>query len=107
MSHSGLRRRLALAAILVSSVAVVIQGQAPAPAVAPLSDLVVPPGFSISVFASGLPGARLMTVSPDGVLLLARRRTHEVVALPDSNKDGVAEPHVILKIGRASCRERV
>src|SRR5688572_3837318 len=96
MSHSGLRRRLALAAILVSSVAVVIQGQAPAPAVAPLSDLVVPPGFSISVFASGLPGARLMTVSPDGVLLLARRRTHEVVALPDSNKDGVAEPGVIL-----------
>ena len=37
-----------------------------------------------------------MTVSPEGVLLVARRRTHEVVALPDKNKDGVAEPEVIL-----------
>jgi peptide-methionine (S)-S-oxide reductase len=68
--------------------------QTPSPA--PLADLVVPPGFNISVFASGLAGARLMTVSPEGVLLLARRRTHEVVALPDRNKDGVAEPAVIL-----------
>jgi glucose/arabinose dehydrogenase len=38
-----------------------------------------------------------MTVSPEGVLLVARRRTHEVVALPDQDKDGVAEPTVILK----------
>jgi glucose/arabinose dehydrogenase len=46
------------------------------------------------VFASGLTGARLMTVSPDGVLLVARRPRHEVVALPDRN--GRAEPQVIL-----------
>jgi glucose/arabinose dehydrogenase len=85
------------AAVLVANLAVLIHAQAPAPpAVAPLSDLVLPKGFSISVFASGLPGARLMTVSPEGVLILARRRTHEVVALPDSNKDGTAEPEVIL-----------
>ena len=38
-----------------------------------------------------------MAVSPDGVLLVARRRTHEVVALPDANKDGVAEPVVVLR----------
>ena len=88
--------RVALAAILASVIAhVAAQSPAPPPT-APLSDLVLPPGFSISVFASGLPGARLMTVSPEGVLLLARRRTHEVVALPDRNKDGVAEPEVIL-----------
>ncbi len=94
---NGRHRRLALAAVLASSVAAVIHGQVPAPPpVAPLSDLVVPPGFSISVFASGLPGARLMTVSPEGVLLVARRRTHEVVALRDKNKDGHAEPEVIL-----------
>ena len=37
-----------------------------------------------------------MTVSPEGVLLVARRRTHEVLALPDKNKDGQAEPQVIL-----------
>src|SRR5687768_1756788 len=94
--NSGPHRRIARAAILVCSVGLNL-GQAPAPPpVAPLADLVVPPGFSISVFASGLPGARLMTVSPEGVLLVARRRTHEVVALPDKNKDGIAEPEVIL-----------
>ena len=66
------------------------------PAVAPIGDLKVPPGFTISVFASDLAGARLMVVSPEGVLLVARRRTNEVVALPDRNKDGRAEPEVIL-----------
>ena len=78
--NSDSRRRVALAAILVS-VLPVIMGQGPPPAapVAPLADLVVPPGFKISVFASGLIGARLMTVSPEGVLLVARRRAHEVV----------------------------
>jgi glucose/arabinose dehydrogenase len=82
--------------MLVAGIASIIHGQVTPSAVAPLSDLVVPQGFSISVFASGLPGARLMTVSPEGVLLVARRRTHEVVALPDKNMDGVAEPDVIL-----------
>ena len=96
--NSDSRRRAALAAILVSVLpAIMGQGQPPAAPVAPLADLVVPPGFKISVFASGLIGARLMTVSPEGVLLVARRRTHEVVALPDKNKDGIAEPEVILK----------
>ena len=68
----------------------------PSPDVPPLADLHLPPGFSISLFASGLQGARHMAVSPEGVLLVARRRTSEVVGLPDKNKDGVAEPDVIL-----------
>jgi glucose/arabinose dehydrogenase len=75
-------------------------GQTPlaqaAPAVAPLADLKVPTGFKVSVFASDLAGARMMTVSPEGVLLVARRRTNEVVALPDEDRDGRAEPQVIL-----------
>ncbi len=61
----------------------------PAPA-----SLTVPAGFSVSVFASGLTGARLMTLSPEGVVVVARRA--EVVALPDANRDGVAEPRVLL-----------
>ncbi len=61
----------------------------PAPAV-----LTVPVGFAVSVFASGLPGARLMTVSPEGVVVVARRT--EVVALPDANGDGTAEPTVLV-----------
>src|SRR5918993_4233429 len=89
-------RRCAVAAILVSTAAALVHSQTPAPAIAPLADLVVPPGFTISVYASGLPGARLMAVSPEGLLLVARRRTHEVVALPDTDNDGVADPQVIL-----------
>ena len=37
-----------------------------------------------------------MTVSPEGVLLVARRRTHEVVALADHDGDGRATATVIL-----------
>jgi glucose/arabinose dehydrogenase len=68
----------------------------PPPAVSPLADLKVPTGFRISVFASELPGARMMAVSPEGVMLVARRRANEVVALPDKNGDGRAEPEVLL-----------
>jgi glucose/arabinose dehydrogenase len=71
-------------------------GQTLPPAVALPADLIVPPGFTTSVFASDLAGARLMAVSPEGVLLVARRPRNEVVALPDRNKDGRAEPEVIL-----------
>ncbi len=58
-----------VAAVLFTSLVPINgRGQAPAapagPAVAPLADLVVPAGFRISVFASELAGARLMTVSP-------------------------------------------
>ena len=38
----------------------------------------------------------MMAVSPEGVLLVARRRANEVVALPDKNSDGRAEPEVLL-----------
>lgn len=65
-----------------------------APAVAPLNDLRVPPGFSITVFAADLQGARMMAVSPEGTLHLARRG--DVVALPDLDHDGRAEPQVVL-----------
>lgn len=59
-----------------------------------LASLTVPAGFAVSVFASGLPGARLMAVSPEGVVVVAKRA--DVVALPDANHDGVAEPRVLL-----------
>ena len=87
---------LLLVAFAASDVLTQTPATAPQPEAAPLADLRVPPGFKISVFASNLQGARLMAVSPEGVLLVARRRTNEVVALPDRDKNGVAEPEVIL-----------
>ncbi|MEZ5293171.1 MAG: PQQ-dependent sugar dehydrogenase [Vicinamibacterales bacterium] len=84
------------AAALLASMALPAAAQAPSPAAPPApAHLTVPDGFTASVFASGLQGARLMAVSPEGVLVVARRA--EVVALPDANHDGVAEPTVLLR----------
>jgi len=103
MKNASLVRSLEIGSVVVGigllSVSFVGHAQAPttpAPAVAPLNDLKVPAGFRVSVFASDLPGARMMTISPEGVLLVARRRANEVVALPDKNGDGRAEPQVLL-----------
>ena len=96
-----MNRTVVAAVLFTSLISITTRGQAPAPvplspAVAPLADLVLPAGFKISVFARDLVGARFMAVSPEGVLVVARRRTHEVVALPDTDRDGRAEPQVIL-----------
>src|SRR5262245_23997399 len=81
---------------LVVSAGMAIAAQTPAPPQTPAvpAELTVPAGFKASVFASDLQGARLMTVSPEGVLLVARRPRGEVVALPAT--DGRAKPEVIL-----------
>ena len=84
------------ALLFITFISTIGHGQTPPSVVASPADLTVPPGFKTSVFASDLAGARLMAVSPEGVLLVARRPRNEVVALPDRNKDGRAEPEVIL-----------
>src|SRR5262245_11353100 len=90
---------------LKSLIAVAVLGltaaaQTPATPQAPPSpaELTVPAGFKASVFASDLQGARLMTVSPEGTLLVARRPRSEVVALRENagDKAGRATPEVIL-----------
>jgi glucose/arabinose dehydrogenase len=72
------------------------QAATPSPSPAVPAEITVPAGFTATVFASDLQGARLMAVSPEGVLLVARRPRHEVIALPDRDKDGRAEPEVLL-----------
>lgn len=84
------------ALLCIAFIATTGHGQAPPTVVASPAELTLPPGFKATVFASDLAGARLMAVSPEGVLLVARRPRNEVVALPDKNKDGRAEPEVIL-----------
>jgi len=51
----------------------------------------VPDGFSVSVFAEGLNGPRLIAFGPDGVLYVADRGAGRIVALPDMNGDGLAD----------------
>jgi glucose/arabinose dehydrogenase len=63
--------------------------QPPAPAVP--AELVVPAGFKATVFASEVTNGRLMAVSPDGVLFVARQSKGDVVALPDRDGNGKAD----------------
>jgi glucose/arabinose dehydrogenase len=53
--------------------------------------LTVPAGFTVSVFASDVTNGRLMAVSPDGVLFVARQSQGDVVALPDRDKNDKAD----------------
>jgi glucose/arabinose dehydrogenase len=53
--------------------------------------LKLPPGFSIGIFARGLPGARVLALDPGGHLLVSLTSQGRVVALPDKNGDGVAD----------------
>jgi glucose/arabinose dehydrogenase len=65
------------------------------PALPPADDVAarlrVPEGFAVREFAGGLDTPRLMTVGPDGALLVADREAGRVVRLPDGNSDGRAD----------------
>lgn len=84
---------LLIAAFIAFAAGTAFAQTSAAPPEAPAT-LSVPAGFSVSVFAAGLTGARLMAVSPEGILVVAQRAN--VVALPDANGDGQAEPKVLL-----------
>ena len=53
--------------------------------------LVLPSGFSISVFADGLGQPRVMILDPGNTLLVSIPSQGKVVALPDLDADGVAD----------------
>jgi glucose/arabinose dehydrogenase len=60
----------------------------------------LPPGFSASVFSAGrLVRPRFMAFSDDGVMHLADMNQGVVIALPDRDKDGVADSHIIAAEG--------
>ena len=61
-------------------------------------DLVLnlPPGFSAHVFAhEGLRKPRFMAFDPNGVLHVANMGTDQIVALPDHDRDGVADERIV------------
>ncbi len=53
--------------------------------------LVIPDGFSISLYARELGNPRVLAWDPHGVLLVSIPSQGKVVALPDENKDGIAD----------------
>lgn len=55
------------------------------------AQVITPPGFVTNVFAEGLNGPRFIHFGPDGVLYVADRGNGRIVALPDADRDGVAD----------------
>jgi hypothetical protein len=55
---------------------------------APLS---YPPEFALTLFADGLPGARVMAFDPRGAMLVSMPAAGKVVALPDADNNGRAD----------------
>ncbi len=51
----------------------------------------VPVGFTVQTYTTGLQGARLMAVAPNGDVFVSETRTGRVVVLPDRNRDGRPE----------------
>ena len=84
----------AMLAVLGSGATLVVAQQgrqgAPPPPVA-LEKLKLPPGFSISVYAEGLPSARQMALGAKGTLFVGSRAARNVYAVLDRNNDGKAD----------------
>lgn len=59
----------------------------------------LPDGFQIAYFATGVHGARSMTLSPDGTLFVGTRDAGNVYALRDDNQDFVADEVITLASG--------
>ena len=64
-----------------------------------LKQLKLPDGFHIAIFADNIDGARMLTFTPGGVLLVSESGEGKVVALPDSRHTGKADRTVIVLSG--------
>jgi len=61
--------------------------------------LYLPKGFTISVFATGITGARFLCWSPDSTLYACARDAGTIVALPDHDHDGIADSVITVVTG--------
>ena len=68
----------------------------------PLERIKLPPGFEISLYASGIKDARSMTLSPNGTVFVGSRSAGNVYAVVDRNGDGKADEVITLARGLKS-----
>ena len=64
-----------------------------------LTQIELPEGFHIRVYAKGVPGARSLSLSPSGTLFVGTRSSGRVYALRDEDGDHKAERIIILASG--------
>ncbi|KAF0220161.1 MAG: glucose/sorbosone dehydrogenase-like [Geobacteraceae bacterium] len=65
----------------------------------PLSDIRLPPGFSLALYAGNVPGARSMALGKDGTLFVGTRSEGKVYALVDRNRDNRADEVITIAGG--------
>jgi glucose/arabinose dehydrogenase len=65
----------------------------------PLERIKLPPGFEISIYASGVKDARSMTLSPNGTVFVGSRSAGNVYAVMDHNGDAKADEVITLARG--------
>lgn len=67
------------------------------PVVSPagVSDIRVPGGFVVNVFAAGLDAPRFISFGPEGALYVAERGAGRIITLRDPNGDGFAESRLV------------
>lgn len=65
----------------------------------PLDKIKLPPGFKIDIYAADVPGARSMTLSPNGTLFVGTRDEGKVYAILDTDHDGKAEEVITIASG--------
>jgi len=58
--------------------------------------LYLPPGFEVTVFYAGLVRPRFLAWSPEGVLHVADMEGNAIIALPDADRDGVADTAIVV-----------
>src|SRR5499426_3687141 len=68
-------------------------------AAAEMSDISLPPGFRIAVYAAEVPNARQMALGPSGVVFVGSRSEGKVYAVVDKNGDNRAEQVFVLASG--------
>ena len=56
----------------------------------------LPAGFEISVFAKNLQSPRMMAFDKNGNLFVSYAKNNQIIMLPDTNKDGLAEAAVLV-----------
>src|SRR5260370_16500221 len=61
-----------------------------------IAQLHLPPGFQISVYASGLHPPRFMTIGPNEVLLVAYPSSNSIIALPPGTSASQANTPVVI-----------
>jgi len=64
-----------------------------------LGSIKLPPGFKIAIYADKLPGARSMTISPNGTLFVGTRSEGKVYAVLDKNADNRADQVYVIARG--------